>query len=138
MYNLSRYSFQTQQSIFCIFASFFTFYQFFCLYLYKDSERKTTSGLYTQWKGRFQIFNLFPWPSNLGQDLNSRRLAFCNFPPYTWVHPLYKLTKRNFLHTCMMTYHTNPPHLVQGIRAWHSCLRPWATCHKCFTIKSKA
>jgi hypothetical protein len=46
------------------------------------------------------------------------RLAFCNFPPYTWVHPLYKLTKCNFLHTCMMTHHTNPPHLIQGVTPW--------------------
>jgi hypothetical protein len=42
------YSFQTQQSIFCIFASFFTFYQILSFtYTGKEAERKITGLVFT-------------------------------------------------------------------------------------------
>jgi hypothetical protein len=69
------YSFQTQQSIFCIFASFFTFYQFFCLYLYKESERKTTTGLYVV-EGSLPDFQPVPLAFQLGSGSQIQKASF--------------------------------------------------------------
>lgn len=116
-----------------------------CIYTGKLQKMNPSSGRL----GRPTPFPQYAWEGLFlckSPFAKGWRPAFCNFPPYTWVHPLYKLTKHNFLHTCMMTYHTNPPHLVQRVKPWEHGIHaldlglhvinvlPSSLRHKCPTL----